>query len=299
MAGAARADLPRDVRERVSPHFVFYHGPDKVGEVEAVVIAAEDAYRNIADRLLFRPIERIPVIIYSRRADFRKATEVGGMEFVVGTASSGDHTIRLDGSDLLDRPARVVGHEVAHIFLFRLLGDRIGSLPLWVNEGLAQQLGGADPRRARNVVEDALTSGGLPPLPSLASEFPRDEEAGIAYSQAQYAVGALLERGGWEAMRTLLESLRQGQGFDEAMRAAYHMTPEQWERDWLGHVRTEARRHAWMQIASWVVPALMFIALGWGTLTVRRHRQRQIEDEMEPEPELEPPSWWREDEFRL
>ncbi len=295
-AGATRASLPKNARERVSPHFVFYHAPDKTGDVEAVQLAAEEAYQTISDRLLFRPAERIPVIIYSRRSEFVENAKAGRTEFVVGTASSADHAIRLDGSDLLERPARVVPHEVAHIFLFRLLGDAVDELPLWMNEGLAQELGGADPRRAHFSVEAALNAGNLPSLQSLAKEFP--QEAGIAYDQAQDAVNGLLEIGDWESMRSLLDALKEGKGFDAAMEDVYGFTAAEWDRRWLQSVRAEARKHAWVQIASWVVPLMMFIALGWGTLTVRRRRQKQIEEEAEPEPELEPPTWWREDEFR-
>jgi len=297
LGSAGRAQMPRNARERVSPHFVLYFEPGKAGDAEAVKLAAEDTFRDISATLRFTPEGRIPIYIYSRRIDFMNNSGVGRTEFVVGTASSADNSIRLDGTEVLAAASHVVKHEVAHVFLFEMLGPHVNRLPLWLHEGLAQQLGGEDPRRASATVVAALYEERLPPLTSLRDEFPPSKRGDLTYAQAQHAVGALLERGGWDAMLRLLNDLKAGITYEEAFNAAYGMSVERWDDVWMGSLRADARRQSWLRFASWVVPILMFIALGWGTLTVRGKRRRQVQEE-EPVAELEPPSWWREDEFK-
>lgn len=289
--------LPRDAQERESPHFIIYFEPKKGGNAEAVQLAAEDAFRSIALRLRFTPDVRIPVILYSRRVDFQRNARIRPTDSVVGTASSANNSILLDGSEVLADAGFVVAHEVAHVFLFEMLGPRVEELPLWLHEGLAQELGGEDPRSALATVTAALYEERLPPLSDLAHEFPPSRRGALAYSQAQNAVDALLARGGWDRMLRLLGDVKDGRPFDKAFEDAYGMSLVRWDVVWMRSLRAEARRQGWIRFASWIVPLLMFIALGWGVITVRGKRLKQIRDE-EPVSELEPPSWWREDEFR-
>jgi hypothetical protein len=285
------------MHEREGPHFRYFYDAEKVIDVERIQQSAEEAYGRLTGLLGYAPADRIPVVLYGDRNAFRRASNIKRTELVVGTAGSADDVIRLDASKILESPSKVIGHEVTHVFLFNMLGKHVDALPLWMHEGLAQEGGGAEPRLANNNVLDAYLAGRIMPLDDLAADFPDGADAGLAYDEGQTAVHALLDRGGWPRMRALLVRMKNGATFDDAMRVIYGMDASEWNAAWLGSLNSGARLQYWMQIATWVIPALMFIALAWGVYAVQKHRQRQIRDE-EPISELEPPAWWREDEFR-
>lgn len=280
-----------------SQHFRFYYDTEHLMAVETVRLSAESSYRRISDLLGFDPAKRIPVLLYSDRKEFQRDTGIKRSELVLGVATSADQAIRLDASEIFEAPDRVIGHEVSHIFLNYLLGPYVGDLPLWMNEGLAQVMGGAYPDAAEARVTDAVVSSRLIPLRDLTIGFPEGEAGGLAYAEAQSAAAALLEEGGWAKMRALMDQLKAAKTFDAAMREVYGMSLSDWEGRWRRQALFNARFATWAQIAEWVVPFLMFVALVWGIVTVRRHKIRQIIDE-EPPVEITPPSWWKEDEFR-
>lgn len=279
------------------PPFRFYYDHGKAKEIEPVLRSATAAYGRLKVNLDFAPQETIPVIMYSDGAEFRRQVGAKPTELVLGVASSSDEAIRLDASKVFDSPDRTVGHEIAHIFLFRYLGTRITNLPLWMNEGIAQVAGGANADVARAHVNTALVENRLIPLNSITSQFPKGDGAGLAYDEGQAAVVAMLEDGGWPRLRSLLGQLKAGKSFDASMRDVYGESTEDWEAHWLRDTRFQARFAVWAQVAEWVVPFMMFGALVWGISTVRRHRKKQVLDE-EPIVELEPPSWWKEDQWR-
>jgi hypothetical protein len=285
------------MHEKDGPHFRYYYDAAAVLDVERIQQSAEEAYGRLTGLLGFAPTNRIPVVLYANRDAFRAASNIKRRELVVGTAGSADDVIRLDASKTLESPSRVIGHEVTHVFLFEMLGTHVDALPLWMHEGLAQEGGGANALAARNNVVDAMLTGRLLALNDLTAKFPEGDDGGLAYDEGQVAVGALLDRGGWPRMRTLLIRMKNGASFDAAMQAVYGMSATEWETAWVRSLRSGARAEYWMQVATWVIPGLMFIALAWGAASVRRRRRRQIREE-EPIPELEPPAWWREDEFR-
>jgi hypothetical protein len=281
-----------------SPHFRFYYDKSRTVEVDSVQRSAEAAFDRISQLLSFTPTQRIPVYLYSDRKEFIRDTGINRSELVLGVATSADEAVRLDASKIFEAPDRVVGHEIAHIFLYYDLGPSIGLLPLWMNEGIAQVAGGADGDAARARVSDAYVNGRLIPLGDLKSRFPVGDSAGLAYDESQDAVMALLDYGnGWPRVRSLLSELKTAASFDAAMRSAYGMSATDWESQWRHTAWFNARFAFWVTVAEWIVPFMMFGALVWGILTVRRHRKKQIKDE-EPLVEIAPPSWWKEDQWR-
>lgn len=295
-AAVAGPGLP-GMHEMESPHFHFFYDGSNLMDMERLQQTAEEDYGRLTGLFGFAPTERIPVVLYSNRADFRKASHFKRTELVVGTAGTADDVIRLDASKILESPARVIGHELAHVFVFKLLGSHVNALPLWMHEGLAQEAGGSSFQQAETDTVNALLAGAMLPLSSLVTKFPEGEQNGLAYDEAQAAVHGLLERGGWPRLRTLLERMRDGAAFDHAMQVVYGMDAAEWESAWVRSLQSGARVQYWIQVATWLVPVLMFVALTWGVIAVQRRRRRQIRDE-EPVSEIEPPTWWREDEFR-
>lgn len=280
-----------------SEHFRFhYFTPEQANQAAALQADAEEAYTRLKGYFGdWAPEQRIPIYLFDDRAEFLKVTGTHPQDLVLGTASS-ENVIRLDASETFQKASSVIGHEVTHIFLFQFLGSRVQHLPLWLNEGLCQEAGGAPRVGARMRAIESFSANGIAPLARLQSAFPNEDNLN-AYAQSQDAAAWLLDRGGWPRMLELLQAIRDGATFEDALERSYKMSPAQMERGWRVDLRSAAMPRLWGDMTGFVIVALMLFALGWGVITRRKKRKRQHEEE---EAQVTPPpAWWPdEDEWR-
>jgi len=100
-------------------------------------------------------------------------------------------------------------HELTHAACYLAAGGR---LPQWMEEGLALWAEGtARPRSWNLILLHARDSGGLLSLAELDRDFlaePGSAERTLAYAQSALAVEFLVERMGWERLRSLLPSAK-------------------------------------------------------------------------------------------
>ncbi len=286
-----------------SLHFTVYYEGDRLFQAETVRLSAETSYAKLRDLLGWAPPGKIPIFLYTDREAFRQSTGVKRKELVVGVATSADDAIRIDAASLFDSPDNIVGHELVHIFLFRFLGSNINELPLYIHEGLAQEAGNAPKAAALTAVIGAWKDRGLIPLSDIRRDFPRDDTGHLAYDQGQTVVQFLLERGGWPRIRALLNLLRTGVSFDTALRQTYSFDSKELETAWRATIRQRAQPSLWNDAATGAVVGVMVLALGLGYLGKRKKRQRLARQEAEEAVEemevTAPPSWWKEDEWKV
>ena len=132
------------------------------------------------------------------------------------------------------RPAvsRVLVHELAHVALHRaVLGKDV---PRWLSEGYAiDRAGERSLARVRTLWDGAL-QGRLLGIRQLSREFPEQpREVDLAYAQAADLAGWLLDRDADGArFRALLDRIRQGATFEQAVRGAYGMDLATLEQNW-------------------------------------------------------------------
>ena len=133
--------------------------------------------------------------------------------------------------------SKVLTHELSHIALHRATDGR--SLPRWFDEGLAiHQAKENNIARMRTLWTGTL-SGQLLPLRALSQAFPaRPYDVNLAYAESADFVDFLLrqERGATR-FRSLMQQLRKGTDFDEAILAAYYEHLPSMERRWRVQLR--------------------------------------------------------------
>ena len=296
---ATAAASPR--RTLDSQHFMLYYDEGQLYQAEAVRQSAEAAFLRIQGLLGWSPTDHIPIYLYSDRGEFRRDAGIKRQELVVGVATSADSAIRIDASEIFASVDSIIGHELTHIFLFRYLGSAVQSLPLWMNEGLAQEAGGSPRSAAGGAVVTAYKEQRLYRLEDLRDRFPRDDTGHVAYDEAQDVVGYLLDRGGWPRIRAVLNQLKQGLSFEVALHQGYGIDVRELDGAWRADVKSRARPRVWGDIGSGLIVGAMLIALSWGYVTVQRKRKLQALAEAPPvEDEYSaPPVWWPEDQFKV
>jgi hypothetical protein len=138
-------------------------------------------------------------------------TRYGIVTIGIGT-SSGD----------IEWGKRAIAHELTHLVIHQVTLNPYNSLPTWLDEGLAVNAEGELQYYYANVLNTAWNDGTLFSVRSLASPFPTDaNESLLAYAQSYELVRFLIDEYGQEKMFELLNTFRQGAGYDEALNKVY------------------------------------------------------------------------------
>jgi hypothetical protein len=171
--------------------------------------------------LSYVPQQRTTVVLYEH-PEFRSVTRAHAW-----TSGLFDGKIRLLVGPV--RPpapeiARVVVHEYAHAAIHELSRGRA---PRWLHEGLAQVLEGATPDPMLRV-PGGLTLAGVEALAGESDPL----RARTGYDVALWIVSDLLDRGGIEAVRELLERLGAGETLAEAIPRIYGLRTTELELQW-------------------------------------------------------------------
>lgn len=167
--------------------------------------------------------------------------------------------------DLLE----VFKHELAHVALYDALGGQ--RVPRWLNEGFAVHLSGESSLQRVQVLWSAVLAGNVLPFAQLDSGFANGaSQVNLAYAEAADVVRYLLRTRDVNRFNLMLNRLREGAAFDQALQQSYGVDLVGLEYEW----REDAsRRYSfWPVLLSgsmvWVGVLGLFV-LAW-----RRHKRR-------------------------
>jgi hypothetical protein len=292
----ARADDPTPLRLSVeTPPLYLRAEPGLEPALEGIVRIWPEAASAVAAGLRLdgpAPVE----IVVLRGETFRRWSHGMIPDWGVGIASWPDGPITLDVTGI-SRSAKsldeVLRHELSHVYLGQILGDR--RPPTWFVEGVAQAQSGEWRWLDTFSLVQAASSGRLPRLTALARACPRGgRPADLAYRIALRAVLDLDRRleaqGGWVAL--VHETARRGR-FDEAFQALVGMRLTEYEEELYGRLRG---RYGWIAAiagASTLFSAMTVLFL-LGTARAYWHKRRRLR-EMEHEEDDVPDAPWADD----
>ncbi len=209
-------------RRDITPRFVVKYPESHDPEARRAIIAQlEAAAERVGLMLSYVPQQRTTVVLYEH-PEFRSVTRAHAW-----TSGLFDGKIRLLVGPV--RPpareiARVVVHEYAHAAIHELSRGRA---PRWLHEGLAQVLEGATPDPMLQV-PGGLTLAGVEALAGESDAL----RARTGYDIALWIVSDLLDRGGIEAVRELLERLGAGETIAQAIPRVYGLRTTELELQW-------------------------------------------------------------------
>lgn len=259
-----------------TPHFAVYYRPGQQALAERAAADAESALAKIAPRLWGYPKGRIPVYVYHNRKEFIADTGIPGRELVVGVAYSAGELMRIDGSRYFAEISPVIAHELTHILLYKRMGSRILSVPVWLNEGLAVMLSGTAELPSALILQQAASTGSLLSMKSLQSSFPSGSLSDLAYAQSRSFVEYLSEQPS-KLLRTL-DAIAEGSSPEEAFRKVYGKSIEELELAWRQSLAAK-RGLDWLGLAGTIgVGVLMLFGLYMAYRGVLLRKRRIIEE---------------------
>lgn len=184
-----------------------------------------------------------------------------------------------------DEKATVLRHEIAHL----VLHDRLPpNVPRWFDEGYAEVASGGWDVEGAWQLRLAFVTGAVPPLDSLALQWPRGaSEARNAYLLSATAVDYLRRRGGERGMELLFANWQRDGTLEAAVRTTFGVTLGQLEEEWRADVRT---RYGWLAMLSsaaliWMI-ATALVLVAW---IPRKRRNRLRLAQMDAEERMLPP----------
>jgi len=198
----------------------WYQGDDAFAR--ELMDVCEEGLLRLADKIGTYPEKPITIYIYASSDDLRGAM-IFPQEWTGGVAYTEFSTIAIGISPARrEWGRRALVHELTHLVVHQATFGPYGRLPTWLDEGLAMyNEGELEPhfrsRLNRAVAEDALIS-----VLSLCSPFSAVTDlAYLSYAQSYSLVAYLLDSYGRDLMLDLLDVLKEGAGYDEALIEVY------------------------------------------------------------------------------
>ncbi len=196
---------------------------------------------------------------------------------------------RVEGFGLLRSMVTTLRHEWVHLAWSRRAGEQRRRLPLWVEEGLAEEIGGGITVDGGAQLDFAATFGRLIPFDDIAKTWPVEAgRAALAYRQGRSFVQFFRDRSGWDHLQRILASLADGGGvsdslaagtpFEEVVQEVSGLPLSHWTGLW--RVRTEEEADPWFKLLLRDFMGAVFFAIALIALVafffIRRKRKREI-----------------------
>lgn len=184
----------------------------------------------------------LDIYVYASTTDLQSALFLGGEDWQGGHANPKMGVVLLavtPGPGQSIEMETLIPHELAHVMLYRSVGEGYNSLPVWLNEGiasLAELYPNPDYDQALMI---ASRNASLLPLTDLCDAFPLDaSRAFLAYAEAQSFVRFLRDTYGTPGLFSLTSAYADGlsceQGVVRALGTSLVSLDTRWRESVLG-----------------------------------------------------------------
>ncbi len=269
----------RDRPDLDQPYFKILDATPQLGQrIDSILLATTAELTEYGGVSIS---DTITVLVATRREQFDSA--VGGHfpDWGVGCAIPEKNTIVILSPYLF--PYRrsfveVVRHELAHIYLHRLVGwPRI---PRWMDEGFAMLIAHEWRFGDDWFVARAVFSGETLPLLHIEGlNLFKEGKARLAYTQSYLAMSYFLEEHGWESVLLFFRELRRRNDWDAAFMMAVGLDYAGFQQEYSKFL---AEKYNWASLFSdtvlmWMLLVLLILVL----YLLKRWRTKKKLDEWE------------------
>lgn len=254
---------------------------------EAFVREALDTARAGKEKMLsMLPVEDaapIEIYIYRSPSDLQSTLYLGGESWMAGEANPalGVTLVAIaPGPQQSIAMRRLIPHELAHVLLYRRLGDSYNSLPVWLQEGIPSMMELYPNPDYPRALEAAKENDTLFPIETLCDAFPRDASgAFLAYAEAESFTRYLHETYGNSGLDSLLSAYADGLDCEQGAARALGMPLQQLELHWRESVLGENVLGAALRNLSpyLLIFFLLLIVPLWNGMRARREKSKDAD----------------------
>jgi hypothetical protein len=306
--------LGRDVQPQLLPKvflliFAFLHvfpgplysQPLHVLEKEHLAVLYETSLKGAAEETveLYQGVKKdveqklglevtfVPSILLIKNTEaFRK---MAGSDLIVAFAVPDKTLMVIDHSRMKVSPfslAVTMKHELCHLVVHHHLRGR--RIPKWFDEGIAQWvsegIGEIMIEQKKPPLNEAVLAGKIIPMRALSEFFPGDRESlPLAYEESQSLVTYMVERYGKESILNILERVKEGNTWEDAVWGALGVSFLDLEDGWHHHLK---KRLTWFTyVVNNLYEILFFLAalasvIGFLRAYLRKRAYMREQEEM-------------------
>jgi len=254
----------------------WYDGDDGFGQ--AALDAAGTGLLSMNEVIPLSLEEPVDVYIYSTVEDLQGALALGGETWVGGHANPelGVVMVAITPGDKQSIEMETeIPHELAHVMLYRLLGENYAKLPVWLSEGYATMAELYPNPEYAQALTIASGDESLLRFADLCDSFPPDSgRAFLAYAQAQSFTTYLYNTYGMTGLVALTEAYSDGLdcelGATRAIGSPLSQLDARWRESVLGENVTGVAVRNLLPFV--LLMALVLIVPVWGTVDMIRAR---------------------------
>ncbi|MBI4538438.1 MAG: PD40 domain-containing protein [Gemmatimonadetes bacterium] len=231
-----------DFRVLQTEHFEIHYYPEMQEAARDAARMAERWYQRLARLFQHEFAVKKPIILYADHPDFQQTNAISDVisEGTGGVTESLKDRVILPLTGSYKETDHVLGHELVHAFQYDIAkaqrgggATAIGSLPLWLVEGMAEYLSvGRDDPHTAMWLRDAALREELPTLRQLTRDrrfFP------YRYGQALWAYVA--GRSGDEVVPELYRQAGR-RGWEQAVASVIGMSEDSVSHEWITELRS-------------------------------------------------------------
>jgi hypothetical protein len=128
---------------------------------------------------------------------------------------------------------RVIPHEISRLVTYTASQNLYGTLPTWLDEGLAITAQETADVRLRPILYDATVSGKLIPVRALSSPFPLDvNQALLSYAESESIVKYIVNAYKPGTITALVAAFKDGISVEDAAQRVLKVSIDQLDQDW-------------------------------------------------------------------
>jgi len=198
----------------------WYEGDDSFAW--ELMNACQEGLARLTQEFGAYPERAITIYVYASSSELQGAM-IFPQEWTGGVAFTEFGIIAMGISpDSIDWGKEALVHELTHLVVHQLVFSPYGSLPMWLDEGLAMYNQGDLSPELSYRLEKAISEDKLLSVRGLCSPFSAEpEKAYLSYAESYSLVEYLLDNYNGDNMLDLLTLFKQGNTYDEALTEAY------------------------------------------------------------------------------
>jgi hypothetical protein len=218
----------------------WYDGPRNFAK--DLLDAANAALKQLEQTTGVTPQAPIDLYIYANNDDMREAIlyEPG---WTGGQAFPDYNSVIIGISpDQVEWGRRTEAHELTHVLVGHLTFSCIGSVPTWLNEGIAVYGEGGPQLAAQQQLDAAIADDTLLSAHVLSGQFSEQRDAAdLSYGQSYSIVDFLIKSYGRDKLLLLFGALRDGMTVENSLQNVYGFGLDAMDARWRAAIGARAR----------------------------------------------------------
>ena len=215
-------DLRYDWQNITSGQITLFWYEGNESFAQQLMAAAQGALGRLSDEFNASLQQPVTFYIYADATALQGAL-VDADVWTGGVALPAYNTIMIGiAEDNLDWGMMAVAHELGHLVIGQIVYGPFGTLPTWLNEGIAMNAEGELTSDFQDRLNTSISGNTLFSVRSIASTFPADSsEAKLCYAESYSVVRFLTDNYSSAKLLALLDAFKQGSTDDEALKQVY------------------------------------------------------------------------------